>query len=255
MLSVLIVDDEQPARDELKYLLSQYKDIQIVGECDNGETAIAKCSEIKAQVVFLDIQMRGISGIDTARILRQTAPDTLVVFATAYDEYAIRAFDVHAVDYLLKPFEEDRLTDTVTRLKKLTRQEHHTKLTSLDMTLTAFPAQSLHKIVAEKDGHIKLINMDDIIYIHIENGTVRIIAMTGVYVYHDTLGALQERLRGTLIQRVHRSYLVNLSKVQEILPWYKSTYWLKVPLPGQKTLGEIPVSKSQIKNIKEILGI
>ena len=120
MLKVIIVDDEQPARDELKYLLSQYDDIEIVGECDNGETAIACCARLKPQVAFLDIQMRGISGIETARILRQAAPDTLIVFATAYDEYALHAFDVHAVDYLLKPFEEDRLADTVERLKKQT---------------------------------------------------------------------------------------------------------------------------------------
>lgn len=255
MLKVIIVDDEQPARDELKYLLSQYDDIEIVGECDNGETAIACCARLKPQVAFLDIQMRGISGIETARILRQAAPDTLIVFATAYDEYALHAFDVHAVDYLLKPFEEDRLADTVERLKKQTKQERSDKLASLDKTLPAFPSQSLHKLVVEKEGRITLVNMDDIIYIHIANGIVRVITTTGTYIYHDTLAALQTRLSGTLIQRVHRSYLVNLSKVQEILPWYKSTYWLKVPLPGKKELGEIPVSKSQIKTIKEILGI
>ena len=106
-LRTLIIEDEEPARILLRHFLADFVEIELIGECEDGFTGMKTIQELRPDLIFLDIQMRGISGIDTARILRQTAPDTLVVFATAYDEYAIRAFDVHAVDYLLKPFEED----------------------------------------------------------------------------------------------------------------------------------------------------
>jgi two-component system LytT family response regulator/two-component system response regulator LytT len=251
----MIVDDEKPARDELRYLLSRYEDLHICAECDNGEDAIAKAALLKPDVIFLDIQMRSISGIETGRIIRKLVPDTLLVFATAYDEYAINAFDVHAVDYLLKPFDEERLQDTIDHLRKFTTEDKLAHLDSIDKSLPEIPSTPLQKLVLEKEGRIHLIDLTDLIFIHINNGIVRVVSEAGLFTYNDTLSSLEDKLRNTLIKRVHRSYLVNLCKVREILPWYKSTYWLKVPLPGKKELGEIPVGKSHIKEIKEILGI
>ena len=255
MLNVIIVDDEKPARDELHYLLSRYSDLTICAECDSGEEAIAQTAQLKPDVVFLDIQMRSLSGIETARIIRKLSQNTLIVFATAYDEYAINAFDVHAIDYLLKPFEVERLDDTISRLKKLTSDEKNRKLHSIDDSLPKLSPRPLHKLVVEKNGHINLIDMSEILYIHVTDGIVHVIALSGMYTYNDTLSSLEEKLKDTPIKRVHRSYLVNLSQVREILPWYKSTYWLKIPLPGKKELGEIPVGKSHLKEIKELLGI
>lgn len=255
MLNIIIVDDEKPARDELHYLLSRFPDLQIIAECDSGETAITQCTTHKPHVIFLDIKLRGLSGIETAKIIRQLAPQTLIVFATAYDEYALSAFDLHAVDYLLKPFDDVRLAETIQRIKTSCRQDRKTILSRIDEMIPDLMPPAFTKLAAEKDGHIKLIDTKDIIYIQIADGVVEIVTITGPYQYRDTLDTLQHRLQSTLIRRVHRSYLVNLDKIQEVVPWFKGTYWLKVPQPERVSLKEIPVSKTKIKAIKEILGI
>ncbi len=117
MLKSLIVDDEAPARDELKYLLSKEEALEVVGEADSGPAALSLAAQLKPDVIFLDVEMRGMSGLETAAVLRSIAPQAVVVFATAYDEYALKAFEVGALDYLLKPFDGSRVHATVERLK------------------------------------------------------------------------------------------------------------------------------------------
>lgn len=255
MLKAIIVDDELPARDELKFLLSQVPGITVIGEADNGPAAVGLAAQHGPNVVFLDIQMRGMNGLDTALALRTVAPQALIVFATAYDEYAIRAFEIGAVDYLLKPFEGERVAATVQRLEKYHPEEWQIAATRLDQALTSVAKQSVQKLAVEKNGKIILIDYDDIIYIHTHAGLVSIVTATDEYSYSGTLTELQERLQNTSILRVHRSYLVHMEKVKEIIPWFKGTYWLKLSTPANKSYIEIPVGKSQIKKLKEILGL
>ena len=255
LLKAIIVDDEQPARDELAYLLSRLPGITVIGEADNGAAAVGLAAQTNPDVVFLDIQMRGMNGLDTALALRTAAPQALIVFATAYDEYALRAFEIGAVDYLLKPFEGERVTAAVLRLEKYHPEEWQAATARLDQTLTAAAKQPLHKLAVEKQGKIMLIDYDEIIYIHTDTGAVKVVTTNGEYNYSGTLTELQERLYCTPILRVHRSYLVHMEKVKEIIPWFKGTYWLKLPALGNNSYIEIPVGKSQIKNIKEILGL
>ncbi|HWR42843.1 LytTR family DNA-binding domain-containing protein [Sporomusa sp.] len=254
MLKAIIVDDEMPARDELKFLLSQLSGIEVIGEADSGPAAVGLAAQYCPDVIFLDIHMRGMSGVETALALRTATPNSLIVFATAYDEYAIKAFEVGAVDYLLKPFDGDRVAATAARLQKYHPEEWRAAATRIDQAITPSAKTPVHKLAVEKNGKIVLVNYSDIIYAHTQTGSVTVVAETGEYAYSGTLSDLQERLRGTTILRVHKSYLVHMEKVKEVIPWFKGTYWLKLPTPVSSTI-EVPVGKGQIKEIKDMLGL
>lgn len=251
MLKSLIVDDEAPARDELKYLLSKEEALEVVGEADSGPAALSLAAQLKPDVIFLDVEMRGMSGLETAAVLRSIAPQAVVVFATAYDEYALKAFEVGALDYLLKPFDGSRVHATVERLKKYRPDEWQQAVERLDETLHRSKVV-VHKLPVDKNGKIALVPYDDIIYALAQGGGVTVVTVTGEYEYNGTLTEMQERLKGSSLMRVHKSYIVNMDKVKEVIPWFKGTFWLKV---DDRENIEIPVSKTQIKQLKDILGL
>lgn len=251
MLSILSVDDESPARDELRYLLSLESEIEIVGEADSGITAIGMAAQLKPNVIFLDVEMRGMNGLEAAYILRTVAPEALVVFATAYDEYAVKAFEVGAVDYILKPFERERIHLTVERLKSYRPDEWLAAMSRIDTALSKTKI-FVQKLPLDKNGKIIMVNYDDLIYAYIQKSIVSVVTTDGEFGYGGTLTELEARLVGTNLVRIHKSYIVNMDKVKEVVPWFKGTYWLKVE--GDHG-AEIPVSKSQIKEIKEMLGL
>lgn len=251
MLQVLLVDDEMPARDELKYLLSQRSDVAVIGEADDAAEAIRLAVKLKPDVIFLDIEMREVSGLEAGVILRRVVPDTLLVFATAYDSYAIKAFEVGAIDYLLKPFEQARIDETIERLKSY-RQEDWRAVAQKQSEVLSINRIRVNKLALEKDGKIVMVPYQDILYAYAHLGAVKVVLeQGGKGTYSGTLADFEDRVRGTNMMRVHKSYLVNLDKVREVVPWFKGTYWLKV----EGSTEEIPVSKTQIKEIKEILGL
>lgn len=253
MLNLLIVDDELPARDELRYLLEQEEGVRIVGEADSGAAALTKAAELKPDVIFLDVEMRGMSGLEAGGVLRHLLPHSLIVFATAYDEYAIRAFELGAVDYVLKPFEQERLHVTLERIKTYRSEEWQAAAERLDATLGRGRLRpAVNKLPLDHNGKIVMVDYDAVFYAATQCGLVQVYTETGVMNYNGTLADLEERLADTHLVRVHKSYLVNLDKVREVVPWFKGTYWLK--LEGCPE-AEIPVSKSQIKEIKDMLGI
>lgn len=251
MLKILLVDDEAPARDELRYLLSFTSEIQIVGEADNAAEAMGLVTKLQPDVVFLDISMRDVSGLEAAVILRKIAPDAIIVFATAYDEYALKAFEIGALDYILKPFEQERITKTVMRLKNYQSEEWRAAAKRIDTVLDGSKIQ-IQKLPVEKAGKIRLLNYADIIYAYANTGNVIVVTAEEELIYSGTLSDLEERTQNTNMLRVHKSYIVNMDKVQEVVPWFKGTYWLKMEHFPE---AEIPVSKSQIKDIKAILGL
>ncbi|WP_093691035.1 LytR/AlgR family response regulator transcription factor [Sporolituus thermophilus] len=251
VLEALIVDDELPARDELKFLLSRQAGIVVTAEADSGPAALVLAAEHQPDVVFLDVEMRGMSGVETALTLRAVVPDALIVFATAYDDYAVKAFEIGAVDYLLKPFEEERVAAAVERLQKYRADEWAAATQRVDQALAAIRAH-IQKLAVERNGKIVMIDYRDILYAFMQAGAVTVVTGEGKAVYPGTLSDLQERLQATSLVRVHKSYIVNLDKVVEVIPWFKGTYWLRVGGPDG---AEIPVSKGQIKEIKEILGL
>jgi len=251
VLRVLSVDDESPARDELKYLLSLESSVTVIGEADSGAAAISMAAELKPNVIFLDVQMRGMNGLETASVLRTVVPETLIVFATAYDEYAVQAFEVGAVDYILKPFESERIHMAVARLQSYRPEEWLAAAGRIDAALSKTKIV-VKKLPLEKDGKIIMVHYNDLIYAYTQKGIVTVVTTDGEFGYGGNLTELAVRLDQTTLVRVHKSYIVNMDKVKEVVPWFKGTYWLKVE---GDVRAEIPVSKSQIKEIKDILGL
>lgn len=227
MIRTLLIDDEAPARDELRYLLTtNHSDvIDIIGEADNATAAISLITREKPALIFLDIHMRGLSGLELAQVIHDISPDSKIIFATAYDEYALKAFELQALDYVVKPIEDDRLAKAVGHVQKLLGNSIKTAPSNTTFNTTSNATSSTS--TASGNGSNK------------------------------TLTELQERLKGTSLFRVHRSYIVNLNKVQEVIPWFKGTYWLRLPQQTAKgqELTDIPVSKAQVKLIKELLDI
>ncbi|NMA70118.1 MAG: response regulator transcription factor [Desulfitobacterium sp.] len=262
-MRVVVVDDERPAREELIYLLSQQEDIEIVGEAATAKEALAIVKELRPDVTFLDIQMPDGSGVDVARKILNEEIDTAVVFATAYDQYALKAFDVNAIDYLLKPFKEDRLKETIQRLQKRLDERKssgdspgsagsasHDFLQKIDQIYSLLkPGHESGKLKVEENGRIYLIPPKEIIYATIEDRSVRVFAEKGSYLTHYTLSEL-ENLLGKPFLRVHKSFLANLNKIISITPWFNSTYNLL--MEGGT---EVPVSRTYVKAFRERLDL
>lgn len=258
-IKVFIVDDESLARDELKYLLSQYdSNVEIVGEASDGEEAIRKILDYKPDVIFLDIQMPGIDGITVANKLIEKGLKVLIVFATAYDEHAIKAFEVNAIDYLLKPFDEERVKIT---LERITQQ---IKKNTLDNTqITEFLYQmmkkkdkeqpkSISKLAVQHDDRVILLDPIEIIYAYREGREVLIKTFKNIYTSKFTLQALEEKLQNYPFFRTHRSYLVNLNYIQEMVPWFNGAYNL-IMKDGQNS--KVPVSRQYVKDLRDHLEL
>jgi two-component system LytT family response regulator/two-component system response regulator LytT len=247
----VIVDDEAPARDELRFLLASYADMEIVGEGDSGTAALELVTALCPQVIFLDIQMRGLNGFETAKELRMLAPRTLIVFTTAYDEYAVKAFEINAVDYLLKPFDQTRLSQTIGRIRKLTGEGAWQRAAEkVDELLQTKP--KVKKLPVMAGGRIILIDFQDIVLARAAGDYVTVFTHQTSYSYAGTLTQLEERLKPGPFLRIHKSHLANLDKISEVIPWFKGTYWLKMSDLEQS---QIPVGKVHIKELKDTLGL
>jgi len=243
MLKALIVEDEAPARLELRYLLQPYQDrIQIVGEATNVPEAKALIDAIDYDVVFLDVSMPGATGMDLGAELKEKHPELKIVFVSAYDQYAVEAFSVQAVDYLLKPVSPERMGETVRRLLEV----------SGDNARPARPAQPpLEWVPCEFHGHTAPIAVSDIIYVVAERETIYVCTTDNRYPTRFTLGELEERLPDHFM-RTHRSFIANLRQVREIMPYFNGTYLLKMK---DKAQSEVIVSRSNVRRVKEIFNI
>lgn len=251
--TAVVVDDEPLARDELKYLLSAYEECQVIGEAEDGGEALQLVARLHPDVVFLDIEMRGMSGYDAARKMLAEPKPPLIVFATAYNEYAVGAFELGAIDYLLKPFVDERLAKTIERIKNLkARQEDWQEAVARVARLLEDNQQSVKKLPVEKNGAIKLLDYSDIFYGRARGGRVQVFTTDDSYTFSGTMAELEERLNREGFFRVHKSFLVNLRKVEGVLPWFKGTYWLVM---GDRKRTQIPVSKGQVKELKVLLGL
>ncbi|PHD65795.1 DNA-binding response regulator [Bacillus toyonensis] len=242
MLKVLVVDDEMLARDELKYLLERTKEVEIIGEADCVEDALEELMNHKPDIVFLDIQLSDDNGFEIANILKKMKNPPAIVFATAYDQYALQAFEVDALDYILKPFDEERIVQTLKKYKKQKQAKIETKGT--DVTA------EMHKLALSIEESIVLVNIEDIIYVGLVDGKVTVKTMRETYVTHDTLVILEKKLPQTSFMRVHRSFIANINHITEVQPWFNSTYNL-IMKEGSK----VPVSRTYAKELKKLLRI
>jgi two-component system response regulator LytT len=259
VLRTLVVDDEQPAREELCYLLARLPGVELVGQAANGPEAVRLVDALEPDLVLLDVQMPGLTGFEVARRLIQSGRRTHVVFVTAFDQYAIEAFTVNAVDYLLKPVEPARLAQAVDRARQRIASDRMAAggLTEADLDRLAERvarrtsyAQQLAVRVGDK---FVLVRTDEIVHISLVDDTLRVVTDTlaGTSNYR-TLDEVQAKLDPQVFWRVHRAHLVNINKIKEIVPWFSRNYLLRMK---DAKATEIPVSRSQTKRLREYLRL
>lgn len=257
-LSAVIVDDEQLARDELAFLLKNVGDVEVVAQGKNGVEAVQLIREHNPDLVFLDVQMPGLDGFGVIKkLLDRKVPLPKIVFATAFDQYAVKAFEVNAVDYLLKPFDKKRVAQSVqkARAKVESNGSSSDKLETLMRMLESQRAPT-SKILLKAAGRLILVNQKDICFASIEEGTITVVTagMSGMEGHSNcrTLEELLDSLDPNLFWRAHRSYLVNINRIREVVPWFKSSYQLRM---DDKKQTEIPVSRAQTKRLRELFGL
>ncbi len=257
-INTIIVDDEKPARDELAYLLKAFPEINIIGQGKNGVDAVNLIREHSPDLVFLDVQMPGLDGFGVLRkLVERKMKVPHVVFATAFDHYAVQAFDVNAVDYVLKPFDKARIAKAIQRARKVMETQTSTteRLEQLVNQLNGNAKQSVQpaKILVKSGQRLLLVAAEDLIFASIDDGLISIVGrdVEGTSNYR-TLEELHAALDSETFWRPHRSHLVNIHHIKEVVPWFKSSYMLKM---DDKKQSEIPVSRVQTKRLRELFKL
>jgi two-component system LytT family response regulator/two-component system response regulator LytT len=260
-LRTVLVDDEQLARDELGYLLGQAGGVEVVAQAGNGVEALATISRLQPDLVFLDVQMPGLTGFEVARRLLTEGPAAHIIFVTAYDQHAIEAFEVNAVDYILKPVDQERLELALQRARR--RISSDRQLDS-DGGVSNDQLERIVQLVTERQNRrdrlaIKvgdrflLVQAEEIIYASLADDSITVVTSqhTGASNYR-TLDELQTRLDPAVFWRVHRSHLVNINKIKEIVPWFSRNYILRMK---DEKATEIPVSRTQTRRLRDYLKL
>ena len=249
-ISAFIVDDEQLARDELAYLLKDFPDVEVLQTASNGLEAVRLIRELEPELVFLDVQMPGLDGLGVIGKIRETGvPAPYFVLTTAFDQYAVEAFRLQALDYLLKPVEKDRLADSVARAKRAL-EERPEKASD---NAARKPVVQRTKLLVKTNNRNLIVDAQDMIYATIDDGLITIVtAELEGYSNYRTIEELQSNLDPALFWRVHRSFLVNINKIREVIPWFKSSFQLKM---DDKKQTEIPVSRIQTRRLRALLKI
>lgn len=250
-ISAILVDDEQLAREELSYLLKEFPEVEVLGVGRNGLEAMKLIENLEPDVVFLDVQMPGLDGFGVIQKLREkNIPLPHFILATAYDQYAIEAFRWEALDYLLKPIEKERLAVAVERARKAVTEK--TKSPQAEGPLLKLSAQRT-KLLVKSNNRNFIVDAQDLIYATIEDGLITVVAtnVEGESNYR-TIEELQSSLDPDTFWRVHRSFLVNIHRIKEVIPWFKSSFQLRM---DDKKQSEIPVSRVQTKRLRALLKL
>ncbi len=235
MWKVYLVDDEPLARQELRYLLSKTKQVEIVGEADNVEDAKNEILTLRPDIAFLDIQLSGENGLDIAEFVKGLDRSPVVVFTTAHDEFALKAFDANAFDYILKPIDETRLQKCLDKCKKVQKAE---------------VGGVREKLAVFTDGRISLVDFNKIVYISMSDKKSTVKTLETEFKTNDSLVAIEEKLPLGAFMRVHRSFIINLQHIVAVEPWFNSTYNLIMA-----DRSKIPVSRTYVKDIRSKFGI
>jgi two-component system response regulator LytT len=255
-ITTVIADDEQPARDELAYLLRDFPDIEVLGQARNGVETVALVRELSPHLLFLDVEMPGLDGLEVIKkLVEKKARLPYFVFVTAYDQYAVQAFEVSAVDYLLKPIARSRLERAMEKVRRVMEATESTqeKLNRLMKLFEERPIPQKSKLVVRSGGRLSLVDSDEVIYASIEDGVISIVTrdLEG-HSNFRTMEELQANLDPRTFWRVHRSYLINTNRIREVVPWFKSSYQLKM---DDRKQTEIPVSRAQTRKLRELLNL
>jgi len=249
-LATIVVDDEQLAREELTYLLKDFPEIEVIGTGSNGLEALNLIEKLEPEVVFMDVQMPGLDGLGVAQRLREKGIDPPhFIFVTAYDQYAVEAFRLEAMDYLLKPLDRGRLAETIDRARRVILEKKPS-----EPVPAAAPAPAPRTKLMVKAGNRNfIVDSSDVIYATIDSGVITLVTTSfeGQSNYR-TIEDLQASLDREVFWRVHRSYLVNINRIKEVVPWFKSSYQLRM---DDKKHTEIPVSRVQTRKLRELFKL
>jgi DNA-binding LytR/AlgR family response regulator len=250
-LRTLIVDDEPIARQILREELEQLHDVEIAGEASDGQSALTAIRDLSPDLVFLDLQMPGLGGFDVIRKLASTGNIPLISIVTAFDQHAIKAFEAGAIDYLLKPFGQERLAQAVERAIKLSARPGAVaaQLANMQEIAESFSSRAVRKIVARSGEEYLLLNADEVLAFQAEGDLVWIMTERKRYLATQSLKALQEKLHNTSFRRIHRKALVNIEHVRK-MSTLSSQRWLLTLSNGQ----EFIVSKRQAGNVRQLLS-
>ncbi len=272
-LTALIIDDEQLAREELAYLLEQVGGVEVLAQGANGIEAVDLIEEHHPDMVFLDVQMPGLDGFAVieklierrakAQLAAPQVPLPQIIFATAYDQYAVRAFDVNAVDYLLKPFDRARIEQAVERVRgrlagastngaasPLPESQIESLLRLLNRSQAA-PQPA--KLIVQAQNRLLLVDQAEICYAAIDEGVIRVVTQSFEGSSKcRTLEELLDLLDPALFWRAHRGFVVNINHIREVVPWFKSSYQLRM---NDKKQTEIPVSRAQTRRLRELFNL
>jgi two-component system LytT family response regulator/two-component system response regulator LytT len=262
-LRAVLVDDEQLARDELGFLLGQLGSVEVIGQAGNGVEALSTIDRLHPDLVFLDVQMPGLTGFQVARRMLDAGMPAQIIFVTAYDQHAIEAFEVNAVDYLLKPVDPARLGLAVERAERRAGSDRSLEGAGANRSLDQ-RLEKLIEIVAERQHRrerlaikvgerFMLVQSEDIVYASVTDDAITVVTSQHVGTSnYRTLDELHERLDPNVFWRVHRSHLVNINKIKEIVPWFSRNYILR--MKDDKST-EIPVSRTQTRRLREYLKL
>lgn len=239
MLRCIIIEDEFPAREELKYFLSKHKGITLEKEFENPVDSLKYLQEHEVDVVFLDINMPELDGMSLGKILIKLNPNLKIIFITAYRDYAAEAFEIKAFDYLLKPYSEKRIMEVLNNLS------------SSKETLQVKEVEKINKVTVFSSEKMLVISLDEIYCIEVAEKESIVYVKNEIYTSKLKISKWEEILPKNKFYRTHRSYIVNLDKIKEVEPWFNGTYILKI----QDLKFKVPVSRNNIKEFKELLVI
>jgi two-component system LytT family response regulator/two-component system response regulator LytT len=251
-ISTLIIDDEQLAREELAFLLKDFPEVEIIDTASNGIEAVKMIEDLEPDLVFLDVQMPGLDGLGVIEKLKEKKiPLPHFILATAFDQYAVDAFRLDATDYLLKPVEKERLALSMERAGKV--------IEARQVAAEAKPPEALRgtvqrtKLLVRSGQRNLVVDANDVIYATIDDGLITVVTthLEGQLNYR-TIEELQSNLDPDVFWRVHRSFLVNINRIREVVPWFKSSFQLKM---DDKKQTEIPVSRIQTKRLRTLLKL
>lgn len=250
-ITTVVVDDEQLAADELSFLLKDFPEIDVIATGSNGLQAVDLIQKLEPELVFLDVQMPGLDGTGVIRRLREREIDPpYFIFVTAHEHYAVEAFRLEAMDYLLKPVDKGRLAETIERVRRILQEK---KSPAEPPSAKSPMAPQRTKLLVRSNNRHFIVDANELIYATIDNGLITLVTanIEGHSTYR-TIEDLQANLDRDLFWRVHRSYLVNINRIKEVVPWFKSSYQLRM---DDKKHTEVPVSRVQTRRLRELFKL
>ena len=246
MPTAILIDDEPLACEMVQEYLLSHPEIEVVGICHDGFEGLKAIQQKQPDLIFLDIQMPKINGFEMLELVDNPPA---VIFTTAFDEYAIKAFEHHAIDYLLKPYSQERFDKALQKIPPATSQPLAAQKTAALLETTALSPQQVDRIVIRENNNIRIIAVPDILYVEAADDYARIVTASGAFLKNRTMASLEKQLPSDSFVRIHRSYLVNVKEITSLHPYEKDSY-MAILRNGK----QLPVSKSGYPKLKEQLG-